>query len=88
MVLRQGAEAKGPPVLRRPGMPGRIEVLAFLQECASRMRQIATGSELSVGAQLRIIADEIAHEASHLEAELIQAGLLDAGLGPGPMRPS
>ena len=70
-------------------MPGRLEVLAFLQETAARMRQIASEQrQLSIAAELRLIADEIANEASRLEAELMQAGLLDAGLGHGPMRPS
>ena len=70
-------------------MPGRLEVLAFLQETAARMRQIASEQrQLSIAAELRLIADEIANEASRLEVELMQAGLLDAGLGHGPMRPS
>ena len=70
-------------------MPGRLEVLAFLQETATRMRQIASEQrQLSIAVELRLIADEIANEASRLEAELMEAGLLDAGLGHGPMRPS
>jgi hypothetical protein len=64
-------------------------VLAFLHESAARLRQIAIGHpELSIANDLRIIADAIAKEAAQLEAELMKAGLLDAGLGPGPMRPN
>jgi hypothetical protein len=70
-------------------MPGRLDVLAFLQESAARMRQITVEhKQLRIAGELRVIADEIAHQAVELEAELIEAGLLDAGLGPGPMRKS
>jgi hypothetical protein len=69
-------------------MPGRLDVLAFLQESASKLRQMARERPSSISPEMMRIADDIAHEASRLEAELMDAGLLGAGMDPGPMRPT
>ncbi len=61
-------------------MPGRLDVLAFLQESATKLRQMARERPTSVSSDMIRIADDIAHEASRLEAELMATGLLDAAL--------
>ena len=50
------------------------------------LRRLAREHPSSISAELIKIADEIAAEASVLEADLLGSGLLDAGLAPGPKR--
>ena len=57
-------------------MPGRLEVLAFLQVSAAKMRRLAHDRPSTVSSELIRLADEIAIEAAKLEAELIGAGLV------------
>ena len=58
-------------------MSGRLEVLAFLQESATRLRQMARERPCSISANMIKIADDIARDAARLEAELVDAGLID-----------
>ena len=57
-------------------MPGRIEVLSYLQECALKLRHLARERPSSISAEMVRIADEIAQQAGRLEAELIDAELI------------
>ncbi len=63
-------------------MSQRFEVLSFLQESAAKMRQMARERPCSISDEMIRIADDIAREASRLEADLIEEGLLDARLIP------
>jgi hypothetical protein len=64
-------------------MPGRHDVLAFLQESASKLRQMARERPSSISPEMMRIADDIAHEASRLEAELMDAVCSGPGWAQG-----
>ena len=53
-----------------------LEILAFLQKTSVTLRKLARERASPVSPEMIRIADEIAHEAAKLEAELIDAELL------------
>jgi hypothetical protein len=53
-----------------------LEILAFLEKTSVTLRQLARESGTVLSPEMLRIADELAHEAGHLEAALIAAGLL------------
>jgi hypothetical protein len=57
-------------------MSQRLEVLSFLQESATTLRQMARDRPSSISPDMIRIANEIAHAAAKLEAELIDAELI------------
>jgi hypothetical protein len=50
------------------------EELDYLKRSVQRLRELAVSNPAKIGAQLRRIADELAEEATVLEAELTEAG--------------
>lgn len=63
-----------------------LEFLAFLQEAATTLRRLARERPSSISIELLRLADQIAADAARLEAKMLDDGLLDAGLAPGPFR--
>ena len=61
---------------KRAARTDRREELEYLKRSVQRLRELAPSNPAKIGAQLLYIADELAEEATALEAELVEAGYI------------
>lgn len=52
----------------------RVAVLEYIKQSVDRMRELAKAGSDKLSADMLAIADQIADDAAHLEAELIAVG--------------
>lgn len=61
-------------------MPERLEVLAFLHETSAKLHKLAREHPTVITPGMLTLADELARQSAKLESELLNEGLLNAGL--------